>query len=322
MSPFLQLEMEMARKRQAGFLSKQQKKHARQRRARHSAIAKQSQDDATLGQIAKEHKRVKAQNNALIKLQRDTKWHHSITQDGARMDSGVMALLLIPLAISASMVSAVAVQISEMKDSAFVAMGGQDERFFSQKRKQNMLPFANVNSAIMQLYLLFRQILHLTGWIHCRGVFAITGGLHQYMHQDRGFYHSLSVFVCIKARSVRFGRPGRTDLVIHMNPGDVAVFNGTVWHSGLFNAPDSCVIFMYFDKERYAVDPKELEDPQADPSRFGFKVMFNEQQWSAYSASRSDNPETLHIQELTDIKAVGVAMLHALIPKDQWTLDR
>ena len=185
-----------------------------------------------------------------------------------------------------------------------------------------MLPFANENSAIMELYLLLRSILHLTGWTVCRGVFAITGGEHQYMHRDRGFYHSLSIFVCIVARSVRFGRPGRTDWVLHMKPGDVAVFNGMVWHSGLCNASDSCMVFMYFDKVRYTVDPKELADPQADPSRFGFKVMLNEQQWSDYSASRSSNPETLHIQELTDIRAVGVAMLHALIPKDQWTLDR
>ena len=312
----------MATKKQDGFLSKQQKKHARRRRAKDNAIAKQSKGDATLGTIQKEHRQVIAQKNALIKIHRDTKWHHSVTQDGARMDSGIMALLLIPLAISASMVSAVQVQISKMKDSAFVAMGGQDETFFSQKRRQNMLPFANANSPIMELYLLLRSILHLTGWTLCRGVFAIIGGDHQWMHRDRGFYHSLSVFVCIKARSVRFGRPGRTDLVLHMKPGDVAIFNGMVWHSGLLNATDSCMIFMYFDKVRYAVDPKELEDPQADPSRFGFKVMLNEQQWSEYSASRSDNPETLHIQELTDIRAVGVAMLHALIPKDQWTLDR
>ena len=104
----------MATKKQDGFLSKQQKKHARRRRAKDNAIAKQSKGDATLGTIQKEHRQVIAQKNALIKIHRDTKWHHSVTQDGARMDSGIMALLLIPLAISASMVSAVQVQVSKM----------------------------------------------------------------------------------------------------------------------------------------------------------------------------------------------------------------
>ena len=97
------------------------------------------------------------------------------------------------------------------------------------------------------------------------------------MHRDRGYYHSLSVFICIVARSVRFGRPGRTDLVVHMQPGDVCCFNAMVWHSGLLNTTDSSMIFMYFDKERYVVNPEELKDPAADPSKYGFSTMLDEQ---------------------------------------------
>ena len=75
---------------------------------------------------------------------------------------------------------------------------------------------------------------------------------------------------CIVARSVRFGRPGRTDLIVHMQPGDVCCFNAMVWHSGLLNATYSSMIVMCFGKTRYAVNPEGLQDPAADPSTYRF----------------------------------------------------
>ena len=44
------------------------------------------------------------------------------------------------------------------------------------------------------------------------------------MHLDRGHYHSVSLFVCILARRVRFGRKGGKDFEVNMNAGDVLAY--------------------------------------------------------------------------------------------------
>ena len=49
-----------------------------------------------------------------------------------------------------------------------------------------------------------------------------------------------------------------------MEAGDVIMFNGLVWHSGLLNETDSCVVFMHFDQETFHVAEEMLrilDDP-------------------------------------------------------------
>ena len=158
----------------------------------------------------------------------------------------------------------------------------------------------------------------------CRVVFGITGGAHQFMHQDRGHYHSVSIFICITRRQVWFGQFGGSDICVWMEAGDVILFNGLVWLSGLLNETDSCVVFMYFDYEPFFVTEEmlldDLDDPTADTSRFGFTEMYAEEQWQTFSAE--SDQKLLNIQDFADLKAASTAILHALIPPDQWTLDK
>ena len=102
---------------------------------------------------------------------------------------------------------------------------------------------------------------------------------------------------------------------------NVTLFNGLVLHSGLLNETDSCVVFMYFDYESFFVTEEMLlDDPLADPSRFGFTKMYSEDQWQQFS-SDSDG-KLLDIQDLSDLRAAPTAILHGLISQDQWILDR
>ena len=52
-----------------------------------------------------------------------------------------------------------------------------------------------------------------------------------------------------------------------MNAGDVLAFNGLVWHSGLANDSDSCVVFMYFDREPFYIADEMRADETSDQSR-------------------------------------------------------
>ena len=106
-----------------------------------------------------------------------------------------------------------------------------------------------------------------------------------------------------------------------MNPGDVLMFNGLVWHSGLQNDSDSCVIFMYFDLEPFFVTAEMIAaDPTADSSRFGFTKMLSEEAWQVFSSE--SEPKELHIQTLQDIRAAPSAILQALIYPNQWNLEK
>ena len=80
------------------------------------------------------------------------------------------------------------------------------------------------------------------------------------MHRDRGHYRYVSLFVCLVARRVRFGRRGGEGLGVFMKAGDVLASNGLVWHSGLANSSNSCVVFMYFDREAFYL----FEEMRAD----------------------------------------------------------
>ena len=103
-----------------------------------------------------------------------------------------------------------------------------------------------------------------------------------------------------------------------MEAGDVILFSGLVWHSGLLNKTDSCVVFMYFDHEPFSVTEEMLlEDPTIDPmaSRFGFTKRYSEDKWQQFSSGSDKKP--LNIQDLADVRAAPTAILHALIPQDK-----
>jgi hypothetical protein len=91
---------------------------------------------------------------------------------------------------------------------------------------------------------------------------------------------------------VRFGRRGGEDFEVLMNAGDVLCFNGLVWHSGLANDSDSCVLFMYFDREAFYLSEEMRADSDADQSRFGFTKMYSEEQWVQYSATYTADQDT------------------------------
>ena len=106
-----------------------------------------------------------------------------------------------------------------------------------------------------------------------------------------------------------------------MNPGDVLIFNSLVWHSGLNNDEQSCVVFMYFDLEPFFVTSEMMAaDPTADSSRFGFTKMLSEDDWKVFSSQ--SEPKQLEIQTLQDIRAAPSAILQALIYPDQWVLHK
>ena len=63
-----------------------------------------------------------------------------------------------------------------------------------------------------------------------------------------------------------------------------------------------------------------LDDPAADPSRFGFTKMYSEEQWQQFSVE--SDQKLLNIQDISDLRAAPTAIMQALIPQDQWTLDK
>ena len=78
---------------------------------------------------------------------------------------------------------------------------------------------------------------------------------------------------------------------------------------------------MYFDHTPFFVTEQMFtDDPTADPSRFGFTKMYNELQW--YQFSGHSDEKLLDIQDVSDLRAAPTAILQALIPHDQWTLDK
>ena len=268
----------------------------------------------------KQDKAVKRQRDAMLRTAREICWHPGISLTGMRMSSDVWVVFRVHKAIDISLLDAVRQEIFSLPDSAFQPMGGQEDKFFEQKRRQHQFVMKDASKPVMRLYLELYSLFGLVGYT-CRGVFGITGGAHQFMHQDRGHYHSISVFICITRRQVRFGQFGGPDIYVWMEPGDVIMFNGLVWHSGLLNETDSCVVFMYFDYETFHVTEEMLlDDPLADPSRFGFTKMYSEDQWKQFSSDSDE--KLLNIQDLADIRAAPTAILHALIPQDQWTLDK
>ena len=202
--------------------------------------------------------------------------------------------------------------------SKFKAMGGQ-AGMWSQARRQYQFPTNKSNIPSSRLVVVMKSFMALCGWHIIRAMFCIVGGSHQFMHRDRGHYHSISLFVCLVARRVRFGRRGGEDFEVFMNAGDVLAFNGLVWYSGFANDSDSCVVFMYFDREPFYITDEMRADETADQSRFGFTKMYNEEQWVEYSATHTADQDTYTAVQLENMEMLPTSLLRALVPASEFT---
>ena len=262
----------------------------------------------------------KKKANGLARIITDTRWHVSLAQDGMRLASNVLMLFYIPLAVNYCLIRDILLEIEAIPLNKFKAMGGQPG-MFTQSRRQYQFPVNNSNVPSSRLLVMIKSYMALCGWLIVRAMFCIVGGSHQYMHLDRGYYHSISLFVCIVARRVRFGRRGGKDFEVNMNAGDVLAFNGLVWHSGLANDSDSCVVFMYFDRAPFYITDEMRADETADQSRFGFTKMYSEEQWVEYSASFSGDQDIYTAVQLQNLAMLPTSLLRALVPASEFTLD-
>ena len=78
---------------------------------------------------------------------------------------------------------------------------------------------------------------------------------------------------------------------------------------------------MYFDYEPFFVTEEMLlDDPTADPSRFGFTKMYSEEQWQEFSAE--SDQKLLNIHDISDLRAAPTTIMQALISHDQSALDK
>ena len=281
-----------------------------------SILAKDVKAKETAKLIAAEKKRA----NGLARILTDTRWHVSLARNGMRLASNVLMLFLIPLAVSSCVLRDLADEINDIPLSQFQPMGGQPG-MWCQTRRQYQFPANNSKLPSSQLLVMLKSFMALCGWHIVRAMFCIVGGSHQYMHLDRGHYHSVSLFVCIVARRVRFGRRGGEDFEVFMNAGDVLCFNGLVWHSGLQNDADSCVVFMYFDRKAFYLTQEMRADRNADQSRFGFTKMYSELEWQQYSASFKSDPDEYDCVTLAHLEMLPTSLLRALVPASEFTLD-
>ena len=290
-------------------------KRRQRRKATTRAFIDSKQDMANL------LKKEKARANAYARILKDTKWHVSLAHDGMRIASNVLMLFLIPLAICPLLLLDIAKEIDGIPLSKFKAMGGQPG-MFTQSRRQYQFPAINSLLPSSQLLVQLKSFMALCGWTLVRAMFCIVGGTHQFMRTDRGHYHSISLFVCIVARRVRFGRRGGKDFEVSMNAGDVLAFNGLVWHSGLANDADSCVLFMYFDREAFYLTEEMRADSTADQSRFGFTKMLSENEWQQYSASCKDEKDDYECVTLANLEMLPTSLMRAFVPASEFTLDK
>jgi uncharacterized protein YjlB len=302
-------------------LKKKKKKNflRRDRKRKQVARDRDAQDvnaKETTKILAAEKKKV----NGLTRILTDTRWHVSLAQDGMRLASNVLMVFLIPLAVSSCILRDLADEINDIPLSQFQPMGGQPG-MWCQTRRQYQFPANNSKLPSSQLLVMLKSFMALCGWHIVRAMFCIVGGSHQYMHLDRGHYHSVSLFVCIVARRVRFGRRGGKDFEVFMNAGDVLCFNGLVWHSGLQNDADSCVVFMYFDRQAFYLSQEMRADKNADQSRFGFTKMYSELEWQQYSASFKSDPDEYDCVTLAHLEMLPIRLMRALVPASEFTLD-
>ena len=234
-------------------------------------------------------------------------WHSQLAQTGYTLVPTAAVLLICAGSLPEDLLDSATGWFGEVPLSKFVPMGGQGETHFHQKRRQYQIPL-NGTGAIMNILIWLKKELFVAGYKLCRGAFAITGGSPQYMHKDRGWWHSISVFVCIVSRLVRFGCPGRPDIKVQMQAGDVLIFNGNVWHSGMQNDADSAVLFFYFDMDKFHISKCNTNE---DPSQFGFAVMLSEEEWTAFNHERAGDPDELDMR-LCKISEVSTFLVQGM----------
>ena len=102
---------------------------------------------------------------------------------------------------------------------------------------------------------------------------------------------------------------------------NVLAFNGLMWHSGLANDSDSCVVFMYFDRESIYITDEMRADKTANQSRFVFTKMYSEEQWVQYSATYIADQDTYTAVHLEIMEMLPTSLLRALVPASEFTLD-
>lgn len=300
--------------------TKNQKRNDRRKLVKANHVVMATADKELALDNEKLAKAEKKRADAVVKSQFDMKWHTSIDFDGMRLASDVLMVFRVPLAIGLEVIQNVAAEIEDIPLNKFRAMGGQ-ANMFTQARRQYQFDLVNSSLASSLLLAYIKSFMALCGWRIIRAMFCIVAGTKQYMHMDRGHYHSISLFVCIVARRVRFGRRGGEDFHVDMVPGDILAFNGLVWHSGVENHADSCVLFMYFDRVGFYVTAEMKKDPAADKSRFGFTKMLSEEDWIEYSATFTDAPDEYELESLDSLAALPTSILRAFTPSSQWTLD-
>ena len=107
-----------------------------------------------------------------------------------------------------------------------------------------------------------------------------------------------------------------------MGVGDVFAFNGLVWHSGLANDSDSCVVFIYFDRVPFYITDEVRADGAADQSRFGFTKMYSELEWVQYSASYEHDPDEYDCVTLANLSMLPTSLMRTFVPASEFTLDK
>jgi hypothetical protein len=247
-------------------------------------------------------------------------WHSRVCETGYELVATVAIVLCCVGALPVELLKAAVDWEAGVPGAKYTAMGGQEGKQFDQKRLQYQLPVRDAESPPMAILIWLKWMLFAAGYKLCRGAFAIRGGSHQYMHKDRGWWHSLSVFVCLERRRVRFGCPGRDDFVVTMEAGDVLLFNGNVWHSGLQNADSSAVLFYYFDMDPFAIDHARAQAGD-NLSRFGFTIMLDESEWESYREERAGDPEDLRFS-YCKITEVATLLMQGMVSVDTIGLDQ
>ena len=77
---------------------------------------------------------------------REISWHHKPGWTGLRMSSDTWVVVRVRSAIDLELVAEVQSEINGMPNSAFSPMGGQEDTFFEQKRRQHQFVMKGVGT--------------------------------------------------------------------------------------------------------------------------------------------------------------------------------
>ena len=292
-----------------------------------AAVAERRAHDADKAALVAERKVIK-----MAKLPTEFHWTYSVAKNGYKMNSSVGVILLCIAAIPLGLIGQCVDTARAMPDSDFQPMGGQARGArgaeFTDSRLQHELPRRDSRSCFSQLLIFLKMHLFVAGYKYCRGHFIIRGGAKQYYHTDAGHWHSLSVFVGLADRVLRFARLGGGQFTKRIRKGDVLIFNNTVWHAGDENDRDASVLFYYFDMEQFVVLPPSVraESPERQHcvDRLGFNSMMDDEEFAVYSATFESDQQVLVIpdeegQACTLLEAAA-RIMRALVHEQVWSV--